>query len=206
MPRSSDRRGLSGGRALYRSKQDSYASQGFEDDTRQSQLGGMVVAYLGANQSLPINTDTPLIFSVSQVNSLYTNLFMRGFMLAGDGTGFFVRKGGTYRASFQVFYNLLGAAQQTGSSILSITRGVDALKLRARFTNTDALNTGVFETAYTGIVDLLPGDFVQLTANPGAVICNAEGITTASNARGGTDFIVNSGLVLQEIDLPAPLT
>lgn len=197
--------GLKGGRALYRGK-DAYASQGFENDTRQSQLGGLLVAYLDVDMALASGTDTVLTFANTVVNNLFSTVFLRNFQRIGTSGVFVARRGGTYRCSYGVTITGIAAAQ-TAFVNLYIRRGVDIVEYRARQTNPDAATASNATIGGVVYFDLLPGDQIYLTANPGT---SAGALATGMNANsasglGGTLYSFDlSYLHLEQTDLPSP--
>lgn len=95
MPRN-QQPGLVGGRALYTGK-NAYASQGFENDTRQRQLPGLAACYLAADRT-NITADATAIAWGAVISSIGTsNIFLRGFTLLSDGATLQCRLPGTYR-------------------------------------------------------------------------------------------------------------
>lgn len=206
MPRSNEGptgRTLKGGRAYYRG-QNAYASQGFENDQRQSQLSGLMFAYLVGTTTSGINNvfaDVVLGAPVT-VSSMSTALFLRGFY-QDPATGiFYCRKTGTYKFFHSLRVSDLGPGEQFNSQML-VTRGVNEQRFFSAVTNTDAAASGSFLSAFTGYVDLRDGDILRFqTSTSGAVARTLQGMTQAVSAAGGTsDVFRPTYLSLEQVDL-----
>lgn len=126
--------GLKGGRALYRGP-NSYASQGFENDTRKSQLGGLLIAYLYGNLALTPSVETTIPFA-AYASRLYRSVFLRSFMQLSSNDGFVCRSGGTYRIN-------LGLETYSGpvAAYVKVTRDTDQFSLLARSASTSDTGT-----------------------------------------------------------------
>jgi hypothetical protein len=197
MPKSSTG-GLKGGRALYRG-QNSYASQGFENDTRQSQLGGLVVAYKWGDQTTGVGTPTVITFPQTYLSSTFNPLFLRGFAFNPATSTFTCRKPGTYRIFYSLdVTDLVGT--DSALSRLRIFRGVDERALRAALVSAP-VDRGPLITS--DIVDLQYGDqfYLVATTTKAAIIL---GGSLGTNELGGREETFRSCLLVEQIDLPAP--
>lgn len=198
--------GLKGGRALYRSK-DAYASQGFENDTRQSQLGALLIANVQGDslQSITAGTENVVLFPSRSLSRITPPaVFSRGFIYDNAGA-FFCRAGGTFK--FAVSLRLTDLAVNTlAQATLQIVRGQDIIRFTFTNVNTDAVNTNSFVVQGSHYVDLLPGDVISLLIDPGNTT-TLRGTTEATNTSGGlTATVRQSYFSLEQIDLPAPMT
>lgn len=205
MPVSNSKRTLTGGRALYKGA-NAYASQGFENDSRQTQLGGLLIAYLVPDFPLVSSTDNILPFPNTEINKLFSAVYLRGFTRIGDTGVFVAQKAGTYRVSFGATVAGLFPTQ-TSFVNLYIRRNPDIVEYRARQTNPDAANNSNATLGGVVYADLLPGDSIYLTANPGV---SPGALATGMNAPsasglGGTLYSFDlTYLHLEQIDLPSP--
>ncbi len=203
MPRSNSSRRLDGGRALYRGR-DAYASQGFENDTRQTELGGLAVIQLYGDYSLSMSVDNEIPFP-DYVSKLYSAVYLRGFARLSDSSSrFVVRRGGTYRVYVSVFNPFQGTGQSLNASIL-IKRGVDEIRMFSRILNSDALMPGPFPASTMDILDLQKGDIFYLLVNPqasaGALL---RGNSTQATAEGGiAERLEGTRLILEQVDVTA---
>jgi hypothetical protein len=192
--------GLKGGRALYRGP-NAYASQGFENDTRRSQLGALAMLYLWGNQSIPTGTSvyTPVAWS-SYISSTFTNVFTRGFVLKDNIL--YCRRTGTYKVSFSVKASL--PATNYLDARLQITRlGAATRNYYATLSNSDAATTANVQLVGTPFVtDLLEGDTLVL----GLQHNNGGSVTVSGGSVSGDSLTINlTTLLVEEIDLGAPV-
>ncbi len=205
MPRSNTGPGgrtLTGGRALYTGK-NAYASQGFENDTRQSQLGGLVSAYLWGNQTTANGTETVVSFNQNYTSATVSPVFVRGFTFSPSLQAFICQATGTYRFMFSADVNTLVAAD-TVTIFLRVWRGTSVRTYRASQTNTDAVTSMRTPVTCMGYVDLRPGDRITLSSISTTGVLLAGG-TTGTSTLNGLDEILNATyLHLEQTDLPAP--
>lgn len=191
--------GLKGGRALYRG-QNAYASQGFENDTRRSQLGGLAVIHLWGNQNIPTGTSvyTPVSWGF-YISSIFTNVFTRGFTLKDNVL--YCQKVGTYKVSYSVRANL--PATNFLDSRLQISRiGAPTRSYYAALSNPDAATTATVQLVGAPfVVDLLKGDTLVL----GLRHDNGGSVTINGGAVSGDTLNINlTTLLVEQIDLGAP--
>lgn len=192
--------GLRGGRALYRTR-DAYASQGFEDDTRQSRLGGLVVARLWENVVIPGGGVDTLITFPAYVSMFGPSIFLRGFYYK-DGT-FYCNLGGTYRISLNLRTGDV-PANSSATSAIQVTRGVNTFRQLQAVSNTDAVTAGSFFIYSDVVLDLLPGDVVQIYAASIGGGFTVSGGTNNTSAAGGVADNARSYMTIEQIDLPSP--
>lgn len=198
MPRSNSSRSLTGGRAAYRSK-DAYASQGFENDTRQTQLPAMAALYLWGSQIIPTgaSTYTPVNWG-SYTSGAFQNVFLRNFFLDGSNQ-LYCRRGGTYKITTSVATQVPEFC--VFNTRLRITRPVNVIRdFYVTMRDTSGTND-VQLTSPPIIVDLLEGDTLVLAVNhddPGSV-------TLQGGAAFGTELTMSlTTLYIEQIDLVAP--
>lgn len=200
MPISNDKRTLTGGRALYTGK-NAYASQGFENDARQSKLGALLSATLYGPQNLPASTYTELLFP-DYASKLYRAVFTRNFSRIPDTGKFVAQKTMTVRITANAETTSLAAGQLL-IFVVNITRGADLIQLTGitQDTGVGAAFLGV-ERIWTG-VDLFAGDVISMTVNPSASGgCSATGATSGTSPSGGLLESWNGcSLTVEELDL-----
>lgn len=199
MPRSNNSRSLTGGRALYRGK-DAYAAQGFENDTRQSQLPALAVLHLWGNQSIPGGSvETTILFNRSYTSSTFNPIFTRNFFYTDDGY-LITQKTGTYFFNFALRGGDVAAGESLRATI-EVSRGFDR---RLFFYVSPNSSAGVANVTLSAgdYVDLKQGDTIRIfTSNPTAF--TVSGGSVAPNAAGtGIDETIRSTyLSLEEVDL-----
>lgn len=197
MPRTS-KGGLRGGRALYTGK-NAYASQGFENDTRQTTLGGLAACYLVADRNNTAADATAIVWgagiiSLGNANTTPThNVFLRGFSLLSDGATLQCRTPGTYRiqggvrcASVPVSTVVIARVQVTRSnsliySVAAVSQNVSATVVGGQVD----INT------LPALLDLQSGDFIQLII---------QGLTAGTVSLGAS---YGTGLYLEQLDIQA---
>lgn len=178
---------LVGGRALYTGK-NAYASQTFENDTRQRQLPGLAACYLSADRTNTAQDALALVWGQS-ISSIGTpNVFLRGFWLLADGATLQCTTPGSYKLSCGLRFAVL-AASTTGVFRVQVKRAGNVVyDIVSTAFNTGAVN-GQFQLTPPPVpVDLQIGDQVYMVVqSPGA------GLATLGSA-------YSTGLYLEAID------
>lgn len=195
-------RSLTGGRALYTGK-NAYASQGFENDTRQSVLPSLAILYLwGTPQAIPAGlVDTSVAFVANYASSSFNPIFTRGLYFNASDYSLSCQASGTYRLDAGARFNGL-AAGTIGVVRVRIRRGLDERAWDDAIINPFAAAANDFSITLSTYVDLLAGDRIQLlAATNSAGVTLSAGTTYASASGGRGEGTGRTFLNLYQIDL-----
>lgn len=201
MPRSNQGpsgRSLTGGRALYTGV-NAYASQGFENDTRQSQLPALAIIYLWGDQIIPAATDTAIKFNLGYASSTFNPIFTRGIYFNPTDFSLYCQMAGTYRFDMSARAKTLGGGT-TAVMRVRTRRGINERQQTQALPNL-AAGAGDFTLSLSGYLDLLPGDQVFITVSSSGGFTLGGGSTTIAALGGLEEDIQPTFLHLYQVDL-----
>lgn len=203
MPRSNQGpsgRTLAGGRAYYTGR-NAYASQGFENDTRVSQLPALAILYLWGDQTIPGGSvDTAVQFAPSYASATLNPIFARGIYFNPNDFSLYCQATGTYRFTASIRAKNLAAATAVVMRV-KVRRGNSERLFDQALVNMAAAATNDISVTLSGFIDLLPGDYVFLTgASSGGFTLSGGSVGTAPLG-GIQEDLQPTYLFLEQIDL-----